>query len=90
MTKEQFDKYNELSIYIYSREEGANIMKCPATNCGYLFEPAEGMSEYNCRNCASHYCLACGIPFHKKQTCEEYHAELKRLAEEEAARITKM
>jgi hypothetical protein len=38
---------------------------------------------FNCRACKARYCLSYEVPFHEKQTCEDYQAAAERRNEDE-------
>eukprot|EP01016_Furgasonia_blochmanni_P009451 TRINITY_DN13918_c0_g1_i2.p1 TRINITY_DN13918_c0_g1~~TRINITY_DN13918_c0_g1_i2.p1 ORF type:complete len:299 (+),score=45.06 TRINITY_DN13918_c0_g1_i2:65-961(+) len=45
---------------------------CPTPDCTYMFEFAQGDTEFLCDVCNKHYCLACRTDWHKGQSCAEY------------------
>lgn len=52
------------------------------SDVGAFFAKDDG-NIFVCRACEARYCLACEVPFHEEQTCEEYQVVAKRRSEEE-------
>jgi hypothetical protein len=49
------------------------FMPCLDANCpgGYIHETADAESVSTCEICMAKYCMACDVPWHTDQTCEE-------------------
>lgn len=74
LSKEQMDLFYDYSLNNVVEKAGNGFIWCMTPDCknAIQWEENKEQTEFKCGKCQKAYCLKCRVPWHDKQTCEEF------------------
>ncbi|QDS76226.1 hypothetical protein FKW77_008699 [Venturia effusa] len=87
-SKQEFARYDRL-LTRATLNDIPDFRWCigPKCNSGQIHVSQKGCTDMTCQSCNFKICIACGSPYHDKETCEQYAARLKHLKDNQATAL---